>query len=156
GCLLGLEANLGVTTTEPAPEGKLGGGSSTSSDRTNRADRSASLPNAGWLSVHARRHHGEVCPLSGGVMWQPLSGPLPAGLRLLPDPLPAVPSARLAVRFPLREDYGLTTLRCGHTAWVRSRPYAGGSTAAPGEFGAHGLGHVPCGPSQQHLGLVLV
>jgi hypothetical protein len=31
---------------------------------------------------------------------QPLSGPLPAGVRLLPHPLPAVPSARLTARFP--------------------------------------------------------
>ena len=44
-------------------------------------------------------------------MFQPLSDPLQVGIRLLPDPLPAAPSARLATRFPLREDYGFTTLR---------------------------------------------
>ena len=31
-------------------------------------------------------------------------------------------------------------------AWVRSRLYAGGSSAAPGEFGAPGPGHLPFGP----------
>src|SRR5260221_6777495 len=68
-------------------------------------------PCAGWLMVHSRRHHGEVCPLSGGVMSQPLSVPLQVGICFLPDPLPAAPSAHLATRFPLREDYGLTTVR---------------------------------------------
>ena len=83
-------------------------------DHCSPADRSASLPNAGWLTVHARRHQREVCSLSGRVMSQPLSGPLPTGLRLLPRPLPAAPSTRLAARFPRREDYGLTTLRHGN------------------------------------------
>jgi hypothetical protein len=45
----------------------FGGGSSTSKGRCDLADRSASLPNAGWLTVHARRHPREVCTLSGGV-----------------------------------------------------------------------------------------
>jgi len=47
-------------------------------------------------------------------MSQPLSGPLPAGLRLLPDPLPAAPSVDLAIALPGREDDGLTTLRHGN------------------------------------------
>src|SRR3954469_20027763 len=41
---------------------------------------------------------------------QLLSGPLQAGLRFLPRPLPAVPSAHLAAGLPAREDDGLTTL----------------------------------------------
>ena len=41
---------------------------------------------------------------------QPLSGPLQAGLRFLPRPLPAAPSARLTAGLPSREDGGLTTL----------------------------------------------
>src|SRR5262249_60556704 len=92
----------------------IGGGSSTSPSHCGPADISASLPNAGWLTFPARQHPGEVCPLARGVMLpcaQPLSSPLPAGLRLLPDPLPAAPSAHLAARFPGREDYGLTTFR---------------------------------------------
>src|SRR5262249_48738036 len=42
----------------------------------------------------------EVCPLSRGVLSQPLSAPLQGGNRFLPPPLPAAPSARLAARFP--------------------------------------------------------
>src|SRR3954465_869186 len=41
---------------------------------------------------------------------QLLSGPLQAGLRFLPRPLPAAPSARLTAGLPSREDDGLTTL----------------------------------------------
>src|SRR4051794_41661557 len=41
---------------------------------------------------------------------QLLSGPLQAGLRFLPRPLPAAPSAHLAAGLPSREDDGLTTL----------------------------------------------
>src|SRR5205085_5686561 len=54
-----------------------------------------------------------VGPLSRGVISpqaQLLSGPLQAGLRFLPRPLPAAPSARLAAGLPSREDDGLTTL----------------------------------------------
>ena len=43
-------------------------------------------------------------------MSQPLSGPLQAGLRFLPRPLPAAPSAHLTAGLPSREDDGLTTL----------------------------------------------
>ena len=60
----------------------------------------------------------EVSPLSRGVMLplaQPLSTPLQDGVRFLPRPLPAPPSARLAARFPLRERYGLTTFRTSTT-----------------------------------------
>jgi|SRR4051812_35854427 len=84
-------------------------------------------PYAGWLTVHARRHQGEVSPVSRGVMSQPLSDPLQAGLRLFPRPLPAAPSARLAVRFPLSlgirsgEGNRLTTFRrCTRVAQVAS------------------------------------
>ena len=124
----------------------FGGGSSTSKGLADPADRSASLPNAGWLTVHARRHQKEVCPLSRGVMSQPLSGLLPAGLRLLPPPLPAVPSASLASRFPGGETTGLPR-SADVPVWVRSRLSAGGSSSAPEEFGAPGPGHVPFGPS---------
>jgi len=67
-------------------------------------------PRAGWLSVPIRQHPGEVSSLSRGVISQPLSDPLRAGLRFLPRPLPAAPSARLAAGLPSREDDGLTTL----------------------------------------------
>jgi hypothetical protein len=53
----------------------------------------------------------EVCPLSRGVMLQPLSRRLRPGIRFLHHPLPAALSARLAARFPLWEGYGLTVFR---------------------------------------------
>src|SRR5262249_42713071 len=52
---------------------------------------------------------------AGGVMSQPLSGPLQTSIRFLPDPLPAAPAARLTTRFPTREGYVLTTLHRGNT-----------------------------------------
>ena len=57
-----------------------------------------------------RQHPREVGPLSRGVMSQPLSDPLQAGLRFLPRPLPAAPSAHLTAGLPSREGDGLTTL----------------------------------------------
>jgi len=91
----------------------FGGGSSTSKGLADPADRSASLPNAGWLTVHARRHQKEVCPLSRGVMSQPLSGLLPAGLRLLPPPIPAVLLGHLTIPLAVgvQQGNGLTTFR---------------------------------------------
>jgi hypothetical protein len=89
----------------------LGGGSRTSKDPCGPADLSALLPNAGWLSCHVRSHPREVSPLARGVMSPPLSALLPGGFRLLPRPLPAVPSARLTAHFPLRGGYGFTTFR---------------------------------------------
>jgi hypothetical protein len=64
----------------------------------------------GSLAIPVRRHPREVRPLSRGVMSQPRSDPLRAGLRFLPRPLPAAPSAHLAAGLPSREDDGLTTL----------------------------------------------
>jgi hypothetical protein len=140
---MGLGVHLSVTAAEPAPEMTAVVAAAPAKDPCGPADRSASLPNAGWLTVHARPHQREVSSLSGGVMFQPLSGPLPAGLRFLSPPVPAAPSAHLATCFPRGEDYGLTTLRHRNPAWVRSRLYAGGSTTAPGQFGAPGPGHLP-------------
>src|SRR3954469_25439710 len=69
-------------------------------------------PCAGSLTGHVRQHPREVGPLSRGVISpsaQLLSGPLQAGLRFLPRPLPAAPSAHLTAGLPSREDDGLTT-----------------------------------------------
>ncbi len=55
------------------------------------------------------RHLLEVCPLSRGAKVEPLSTPLQSGLRFLQHPLPAPPSAHLAVCFPEGKEYGLTT-----------------------------------------------
>src|SRR5262249_36486560 len=104
------------------------------------------VPYAGWRTVHVRRHQREVGPLSRGVRLPPLSGPLQTGIRLLPPPLPAAPSAGLAVGFPLREDYGLTTFRGGNGVG-RSCLWAGGATSAAEKRGASAPGHLPFGPS---------
>jgi hypothetical protein len=78
---------------------------------------------------------------------QPLSGPLQAGFRLLPPPLPAASSTPLAkAAFPDGETTGLPR-SAAVTVWVRSRLSAGGATTAPEEFGASGPDHVPFGPS---------
>jgi hypothetical protein len=53
------------------------------------------------------RDQAEVGSLSGGVMFQPLSTALHDGVRFLRTPLPAVPTASLAIRLP--------TLICGWT-----------------------------------------
>jgi len=42
----------------------------------------------------------EVCTLSREVMFQPLSAPLQRGIRFFHIPLPASPSAHLAMGFP--------------------------------------------------------
>src|SRR5438105_3026554 len=62
------------------------------------------------------------------------------------------PSLQLALRFAFRcggphwETTGLPR-SADVPEWVRSRLSAGGSSAAPGEFGAPGPAHVPFGPS---------
>src|SRR5262249_55113514 len=105
GCLLG-RGQPGRYYGRAGYRGDIGGGRSPSV-RALRSRRPICLPAcAGWLSVHGRRHSREVSPLLRGVRLQPLSGPLQAGLRFLPGPLAATPSARLTTRFPLRGGYG--------------------------------------------------
>ena len=93
-----------------------GGGRSTSAGPCDQADLSATLPNAAWLSVPERPHPREVSPVSRGVMSQPLSGRLPAGLRLLPPPLPAALAGHLTIPLAARRQQGngLTTFRRGN------------------------------------------
>src|SRR5262245_45802932 len=102
---IGLGVNLDGTATEPATEDRRG-----PHHGRCRPRQICFAPRAGWLSVHGRRHPREVSPLSRGVMSQPLSDPLQAGLRFLPRPLPAAPSAHLTAGLPSREGDGLTTL----------------------------------------------
>ena len=94
--LIGREATCTLPRQCQLPK-CFGGGSRTSKDRYSPADIAALLPNAGWLSSHVRPHQREVGPLAGGVMSQPLSGPLQASLRLLPLPLPAALSGHLTI-----------------------------------------------------------
>ncbi len=60
---IGLGGTSTILPQSQLPIG-LGGGSRTSSGHCGRADISASLPDAGWLSVLVRPHRGEVCRLS--------------------------------------------------------------------------------------------
>src|SRR5262249_30049160 len=60
---------------------------------------------------------------------QLLSTPLPSGLRFFHPPMPARLSAPLAVRFPLRETYGVAMFRRSHNEWGR-RALSTGSVAA--------------------------
>src|SRR5262245_33135559 len=101
----GLVVNLDGTSTGPATEDRRGPHHGRCRPRP-----ICFAPRAGWLSVPIRRHPGEVSPLSRGVISQPLSDPLRAGLRFLPRPLPAAPSAHLTAGLPSREGDGLTTL----------------------------------------------
>ncbi len=55
---------------------------------------------ASLVSRLATKDQLEVCPLSRGVMSQPLSGSLQPGIRFLQPPIPAQPTAFLAVRLP--------------------------------------------------------
>jgi hypothetical protein len=71
-------------------------------------------PLAGWPGSLVTDHLREVCQLSpwGDVAdAQPLSAPLQRGLRLLPHPLPAAPTGRLATSLPGGQDNGLTMFR---------------------------------------------
>ncbi len=68
----------------------------------------------------ATEDHAEVCPVSRGVMFQPLSGPLQPGVRFLCDPIPAPPTVFLAVHLPWGQRYGLTTFPVCHTTGLGS------------------------------------
>lgn len=59
------------------------------------------------VRVIATEDHAEVCPVSRGVMFQPLSWPLQPGIRFLCDPIPAPPTVFLAVHLPKGSDTGL-------------------------------------------------
>ncbi len=82
----------------------------------------------------------EVCPLSRGMMFQPLSGPLQPGIRFLQPPIPAQPTAFLTVRLP--EPYRApAAIRAYHVPytlqdWVRTRLSAGGPMTTYSEFPA--------------------
>ena len=120
-------------------------------------DLAASLLDVGEPGSRVREDHREVSPLSreglssvGGLTFDlPDSRAALAYSPILP-PLSRRPLAREAVLSSLvceaRRTTGLPR-SADVSEGVGSRLYAGGSTAAPQEFGACGPGHVPFGPS---------
>lgn len=69
---------------------------------TVRKPDSNHLPAKGLVSHLATVDQTEVCPLSRGVMSQPLSDPLQTGFRFLRHPIPAQSTASLTVRLPVK------------------------------------------------------
>jgi hypothetical protein len=94
------------------------------------------------------RHPMEVCSLSRGAKFEPLSDPLQAGFRFLHHPLPAAPSAYLTARFPIGRASGLPCSMC-IPEWIRacaepaeaSRLFTGGTSSAVDESIASTLDH---------------
>ena len=66
----------------------------------------------------ARSDPSDVGSLSCQVMLQPVSGPLPSGLRFFRHPKPAPPKTDLAVCCPRRERYGVSTFRLSSNVGV--------------------------------------
>jgi hypothetical protein len=92
------------------------------------------------------RHLMEVCSLSRGAKFEPLSNPLQAGFRFLHHPLPAAPSACLTARFPRGRASGLPCSMCV-PEWVRSRLSTGGVSSAADDSVASAPDHMPFGSS---------
>ncbi|MGF6813059.1 hypothetical protein OKW30_008276 [Paraburkholderia sp. Clong3] len=89
----------------------------------------------------AMNDRAEVCPLSRRAMFQPVSRPLQPGIRFLRIPLPAPPTARLAVRLPIGQRYGLTLFHM-ILRMVRTRPMRRRRTVHDGPFiRSHSLPH---------------
>ena len=122
------------------------------------ADLSASLPNAGWLTVHARRHPREVCPVSRGVMSRRRSTPIRpiTGRRSLAPPS--------FTRSPIGSSYDSLSLAGGLRAYhvAPLKPRGLGPASAP--VARHlrrvssehpGLATYRLVQACQHLGLVL-
>ena len=116
------------------------------------ADISACLPLSVGRGSLVTEDPREVSPLSrrGDVVrgrTHPLSDPLQVGLRFLPHPSSAAPSAILAESLPLRGGNGVTSFTSSINPGVRSCFSAGGAPSATGEYRAPGPDHVPFGSS---------
>jgi len=89
----------------------FGGGSSTSERALRSRQHFCITAYAGWLTVHVRRHLGEVCSLSGGVMSPGGSTPIQpiTGRHLL--------SPRSSTRSPIGSSYDSLSLAGGLRAY---------------------------------------
>lgn len=150
--LLGLEAHLHVTRTEPAPE----------MPRWWQPHQQGPLRSRRHLCFAAQRRlavlsrastpEGSLHPFGQGdvARAQPLSGRLPASLRLLPPPLPAALAGRLAASLPVGSNTGEQRAyhvpQVEHDGWFRPRLFAGGAASASEELGASEPDHVPSWP----------
>src|SRR5436190_16257168 len=109
--LIGREAHLHVTRTEPAPEMPRWWQPHQQGPLRSRR-QFCLLPNAGWLSSHVRPHQREVCPLAGGVMSPHGSTPI--------QPITGRPSLAPSsfTRCPVRSSYDFPC--CPRTAAQRA------------------------------------
>jgi len=107
------------------------------------------IKQASSVSRLATKDQLEVCPLSREVMFQPLSGSLQPGVRFFQPPIPAQPTAFLAVRLP--EPYcAPAAIRAYHVPcalhdWVRACLSAGGHTSDVSRVLSGASDHVPFG-----------
>src|SRR5262249_6273053 len=116
------------------------------------ADISACLPGSVSRGPLVTEHPREVSPRSrrGDVVRgriHPRSDRLPSGVRFLPHPSSAAPSASFAVSLPSRGGQRGYFVHLFDHSGVRSCLSAGGAPSAPGELVAPGPDHVPFGPS---------
>ena len=107
------------------------------------------IKQAGSVSRLATKDQLEVCPLSRGMMFQPLSGPLQPGVRFLQPPIPAQPTAFLAVRLP-ESNCTPAAIRAYHVPcalhdWVRACLSAGGHISDVPRVLSGASDHVPFG-----------
>jgi len=98
----------------------------------------------------ARRDHVEASPLSRGVTFKPLSGPLQPGVRFLHHPLPALPSASLAIGLPARKLPSQAEIRAYPVPYqqheqVRSCLSTGGACVDVSLYQKEASGHLPFG-----------
>ena len=141
------------THIEPSPASETGVGAPANDTTALCTVAAICFPTLNGLPYFlVMRHLMEVCSLSRGAKFEPLSNPLQAGFRFLHHPLPAAPSACLTARFPIGRASGLSRFVC-IPAWVRacaelgeaSRLSAGGTTSATGEVRTPVLDHLPFG-----------
>ena len=146
GCPIGLGVNLDVTAAEPATE--------MTSVAAAAPARIVTTPPTDLLCPLRRLADGSRPPTPEGSRPAFAWGDVATPIRPITG-RPSLPPSSFT-RSPIGSSYGSPSLAGGlrayhvasrKPAWVRSRLYAGGSSSAPGEFGAPGPGHVPFGPS---------
>jgi hypothetical protein len=98
----------------------------------------------------AGRDQLEVGPLSRGVTFKPLSRPLQPGVRFLHHPLPALPSASLAISLPARKLRSQAEIRAypvpsQQHEQVRSCLSTGGAVVDVSQIRSETSGHLPFG-----------